>query len=99
MNPTLEKFHPKDPGYLTWVIVPKDPSGGIPKLVKAFPTDPDPIGRQREGVPVSMGAMWDSQEDAENALAMLVSADIRETFHVRPILVHFFVGDTRGQGA
>jgi len=72
-----------------FIIVLKRRDGGDPPLAKAFPMDPSPVGRMLEGVPVSMGAFWDTWEEADRAHQLFVPAADRHYYEVREIRVSY----------
>jgi hypothetical protein len=79
---------PEHAGVECYVIVPKTDKG-FPPLAKAFPMDPSPVGRQLEGVPVSMGAFWSTREEAEEAHRLFVPSADRDGYEIRAIMVKY----------
>ena len=80
-------LHPCHAGQETWVIVQKHASG-VPDLMKGVPMDPNITGRTQEGAPVSTGAYWDSEATATEALNRYITADVRDAYEVRRVIVY-----------
>lgn len=83
-------------GEYAYVIAVRRQDGTNPLLAKGWGMDPSPAGRRLEGAPVSMCALWATRGDALEALETYIPADVRKSYGVFKVIVHYVSDEDEG---